>query len=70
MSPQLKAALRSFATTFLATLLTLIPVASVVEGDFTWATAALISALTAAVRTTISALDPGQPLFGLTSKSE
>ena len=67
MTPQMKSAIRSFLTTFLSVLLTLIPVAAVVEGDFTWATAALVSALTAALRTLLAALDPGQPLYGLGS---
>ncbi len=67
MTPQLKAAIRSFLTTFIGALLALVPVAAVVEGDFTWVTAALVSALTAALRTVLAALDPGQPLYGVGS---
>lgn len=62
--------IRSALTTFLATLLGLIPVASVVEGDFTWAGAAITAAVIAAVRTTLAALDPGQPLYGIGSQTE
>ena len=65
MTPQMKAAIRSFLTTFIATLLTLIPVTSVVEGDFQWAGPALMSAGLAAVRTLLAALDPGMGLYGI-----
>ena len=67
MTPQIKSAIRSFLTTFIGALLALVPVAAVVEGDFTWVTAALVSAATAALRTLLAALDPGQPLYGLGS---
>ena len=67
MSPQIKSAIRSFLTTFLGALLTLIPVSAIVEGDFTWVTAALVSAATAALRTCLAALDPSMPLFGVGS---
>ena len=70
MSDQTKAALRSFLTTLLATFLTLIPVAAVVEGDFTWLVAALASAALAAVRTLLAALDPGMDLYGVGAKPE
>ena len=66
MTASQKAALRSFATTFLSTLITLVPVTSVVSGEFEWVAPALLSAVTAALRTLVSALDPGQPLFGIT----
>jgi hypothetical protein len=59
--------IRSALTTFLATFLGLIPVAAVVDGDFTWASAAITAAVIAAVRTGIAALDPGQPLYGIGS---
>jgi heme/copper-type cytochrome/quinol oxidase subunit 4 len=65
MSDSTKAALRSFLTTFLSVLLALVPVAAVVEGDFTWVTAALVSAATAALRTVLAALDPGMALYGV-----
>ena len=65
MTPQIKSAIRSFLTTFIGALLALVPVAAVVEGDFTWVTAALVSAATAALRTLLAALDPGQPLYGV-----
>jgi heme/copper-type cytochrome/quinol oxidase subunit 4 len=64
MSTQVKAAVRSFATTFISVFLTLIPVAAVVEGDFQWLGTAAVASLTAAVRTLLAALDPGQPLYG------
>ena len=67
MTPQLKAALRSFLTTFLSVLITLIPVTSVVEGQFEWVGPALLAAGLAAVRTLLAALDPGQPLYGVGS---
>lgn len=67
MSPQVKSAIRSFLTTFIGALLALVPVSAVVEGDFTWVTAAAVSALTAALRTLLAALDPGQPLYGVGS---
>jgi|PlaIllAssembly_1097288.scaffolds.fasta_scaffold2941435_1 hypothetical protein len=70
MSPQLKAALRSFATSFLTALLVLIPVDAVVDGDLSWLQGALLAAGTAALRTVLSALDPNMPLFGLTRKAE
>jgi heme/copper-type cytochrome/quinol oxidase subunit 4 len=66
MTEQHKAMLRSFLTTFLSTLLTLIPVTSIVEGQFEWVGPALLAAGLAAVRTVVAALDPGMPLFGLT----
>ncbi len=65
MTPQLKAAIRSFLTTFLATLITLVPVTSVVEGEFQWLGPALMSAGLAAVRTLLAALDPGMGLYGV-----
>ena len=68
MSEQLKAAVRSFATTFLAVFLGLIPVAAVADGDLSWASSALVSALVAGLRTVIAALDPGQPLYGVGSQ--
>jgi len=68
MPDSTKAALRSFLTTFLATLITLVPVAAVVEGDFTWVTAALASAALAGVRTLLAALDPGMTLYGVGSQ--
>jgi len=55
---------RSFLTTLAATFLSLIPVAAVLEGDFTWAGAAVTSAVVAGLRTLLAALDPGMPLFG------
>ena len=58
---------RSALTTFITTLLSLIPVAAIVDGDFTWAVAAITAAVIAAVRTTVAALDPGQPLYGIGS---
>ena len=72
MSEQAKAALRSFITTFIAVFLPLIPAAKVADGDFTWAaaagSAALAAAVTAALRTLLAAVDPGQPLYGKGSK--
>jgi hypothetical protein len=65
MTPQIKSAIRSFLTTFLATLITLIPVTSVVDGEFQWVGPALMSAGLAAVRTLLAALDPGMNLFGV-----
>lgn len=62
--------IRSALTTFLSTLLTLVPVAAIVEGDFTWVAAAITAAVIAAVRTTVAALDPGQPLYGVGSGPE
>ena len=64
MTDQMKAAVRSFLTTFLATIITLIPVTSVVEGDFEWVGPALLAAGLAAVRTLLAALDPGMSLYG------
>lgn len=61
------AAVRSFLTTLAATFLSLIPVAAVLEGDFTWAGAAITSAVVAGLRTLLAALDPGQPLYGIGS---
>lgn len=70
MTPQAKAMVRSFLTTFLSTILTLIPVTSVVEGQFEWVGPALLAAGLAAVRTVVAALDPRMPLFGITHSSE
>lgn len=68
MSDQAKAALRSFITTFVAVFAPAIPAAKIADGDFTWVTAAaaaaLAAAVTAALRTLLAALDPGQPLYG------
>lgn len=58
---------RSALTTFITTLLSLIPVAAIVDGDFTWAGAAITAAVIAAVRTTVAALDPNMPLYGVGS---
>jgi hypothetical protein len=60
--------IRSFLTTAAATFLSLIPVAAVLEGDFTWAGAAVTSAVVAALRTLLAALDPQMPLFGVVSE--
>jgi len=65
MSDSLKAALRSFLTTFVAVFAASIPLAAALDGDFTWAGAAAASALVAALRTLVAALDPGQPLYGV-----
>jgi len=62
--------IRSALTTFLATFLSLIPVAAVTDGDFTWVSAAVTAAVIAAVRTTVAALDPGQPLYGIGAQTE
>ena len=59
------AAVRSFLTTLAATFLSLIPVAAVLDGDFTWASAAITSAVVAGLRTLLASLDPGMPLFGV-----
>lgn len=66
MSDQYKAALRSFATTFLTVFVAAVPLAAALEGDFTWAGAAASAALVSALRTLVAALDPGQPLYGKT----
>ena len=58
---------RSFLTTALATFLSLIPAAALTEGDFTWAAAAVTTAVVAGLRTIIAALDPSMPLFGVGS---
>ena len=58
-------AIRSAITTFLTTLLGLIPVAAIVDGDFTWAGAAVTAAIISAVRTAVAFLDPGQTLYGI-----
>ena len=65
MSDSAKAALRSFATTFLAVFVAAVPLSAALEGDFTWAGAAASAALVAALRTLVAALDPGQPLYGV-----
>ena len=65
MPDSTKAALRSFLTTFLSVLITLIPVTSVVEGQFEWVGPALLAAGLAAVRTLLAALDPGMALYGV-----
>jgi hypothetical protein len=57
--------IRSFLTTLAATFLSLIPVAAVLDGDFTWAGAAITSAVVAGLRTLLAAIDPGMPLFGV-----
>jgi len=64
MTQTQQAALRSFLTTLITTFLALVPVAAVVEGDFTWAGTALLSAFVAAARTVVAALDPGNTSFG------
>lgn len=61
-----QAAARSFVTTLVATFLAAVPVAAVSQGDFSWAVAAGVAALVASLRTVLAALDPGQPLFGVT----
>jgi len=63
-------AIRSAITTFLTTLLGLIPVAALVDGDFTWAGAAVTAAIISAVRTAVAALDPGNTSFGIGSGPE
>ena len=67
MDPRLAAAARSFATTFLAVFLTLVPVAAVVDGNWEWVSSALVASLVAAVRTLLAALDPGMGLYGVGS---
>lgn len=64
MTIEFKAMIRSFVTTLVSTFLAAVPVAALTQGDFSWAVAAGVSALVAAIRTTIAAVDPGMPLFG------
>jgi hypothetical protein len=59
------AAARSFATTFVSVFVASVPVAALLSGDWSWVQAAAASALIAALRTVIAALDPGQPLYGV-----
>lgn len=58
---------RSALTTFLVTLIGLIPVASIVSGDFSWIQSAITAAALAAVRTLVAYIDPGNTAFGLGS---
>ena len=64
MTAQTKALIRSFLTTFLTVFIGLIPVASLVDGDWTWVGAAAAAAVLAGVRSLVAFLDPGMPLFG------
>lgn len=64
MSASIKAALRSFVTTFASVFIGSVPVAALLQNDWSWAQAAVASALVAALRTVIAALDPAQPLYG------
>ncbi len=59
------AAARSFVTTFLATLVALLPVTELLNSDYDGIPVVVSSALVAALRTALAALDPGQPLYGL-----
>jgi hypothetical protein len=55
---------RSAVTTFLVTFLGLIPVAAVVNSDFSWVSAALYAAALTTLRTCIAWIDPGNTAFG------
>ena len=55
---------RSAFTTFIVTLIGLVPVASIVGGDFSWIQSAVVAAALAAVRTLVAYIDPGNTAFG------
>ena len=65
MTPAISSALRSFVTTFVTVFVGTIPIASLLAGDWSWASAAVASALIAGLRTAVAALDPKQPLYGV-----
>ena len=67
---EIVAALRSFVTTFLATAVALLPVSDLLNSDYDFVPVVLGSALVAALRTTLAALDPGQPLYGVKSRRD
>lgn len=64
----MNAALRSALTTFLVTLISLVPVSALVGGDVSWAQSALVAAGLAALRTLVAAVDPGQTSYGIGSE--
>ena len=68
MSEPLKQAAWSFATTFVVTFVALIPLASALDGDFSWVPAAAGAAVTAAARTLVAALNPKSTAYGIGSK--
>ena len=59
------AMIRSAVTTFVVTLIGLVPVAALVGGDTSWVTAAVTAAVLATLRTIVAALDPGNTSFGV-----
>ena len=61
--------LRSALTTFVVTLVSLVPIEALSGGDLTWVQSALTAAALAAVRTLVVALNPTDPSYGFGSVS-
>jgi len=57
--------LRSALTTFLVTLLGLVPVTALLGGDISWLQSALSAAILATLRTLVAYIDPGNTSFGI-----
>jgi hypothetical protein len=58
---------RSALTTFIVTLIGLVPMSAVLNNDFSWVQSAAIAAALAAVRTLVAYIDPNNTSFGMGS---
>jgi hypothetical protein len=61
--------LRSALTTFVVTLVSLVPIEALSGGDLTWVQTAITAAALAAVRTLVVALNPTDSSYGVGSDS-
>ena len=59
--------IRSAVTTFLTTLIGLVPLSALLNQDFSWVQSAVAAAVLATVRTVIAYIDPGNTAFGVGS---
>jgi hypothetical protein len=58
---------RSALTTFIVTLIGLVPMSAVLNNDFSWVQSAAIAAALAAIRTLVAYIDPNNTSFGIGS---
>lgn len=56
---------RSLITTYLGTLLALVPLEALAAGQIDWLAQAALAALVATIRTGLAILDPGQTYYGI-----
>lgn len=62
--------IRSALTTFLVTLIGLVPISALVDGDVSWAQSAIAAAALATVRTLVAYIDPGNTAFGYGAETD